>query len=121
MHDAVLLIEDNHDLRVCERQILEDKGINVLSATNGRDALNLIRNGLNPKVIILDLKMPIMDGEEFLNFIEENNFCADSQIVIVTSQFKDMNSSRISNYFPKPFAIQEFSDLIHQMYRRQDL
>lgn len=67
----ILVVEDNHDLRVCMRQVLEEAGFAVTSSTNGKDALTQIKNGQLPKVIILDLNMPIMSGEEFLKELKQ--------------------------------------------------
>lgn len=63
---SILLIEDDHDIRVCLRQTLESTGFNISSAANGRDALNLLQRNPLPRLIIVDLCMPIMSGEEFL-------------------------------------------------------
>lgn len=107
--ETVLLIEDNHDLRVFERQILEEKGFRVFSATNGKDALELINDGLYPGVIVLDLAMPIMDGEEFLNHIQKENLCPDAEVIIVSGTGPiSIDRSMYSSYLPKPFLTEEF-------------
>lgn len=62
----ILIIEDDHDIRVCFRQALENQGFQVYSVSNGKDALILLKNIPAPKLIILDLGMPIMNGEEFI-------------------------------------------------------
>src|SRR4051812_2704832 len=61
----ILLVEDEPDVREAVQSILEDQGYRVTAAENGWEALELLRSGRAPDVIVLDLRMPIMDGWEF--------------------------------------------------------
>ncbi|HWE27520.1 MAG TPA: response regulator [Polyangia bacterium] len=63
---TVLVIEDDHDVRVAVRSALEDEGYRVLSVTDGRCALEILERGAElPDLILLDLMLPVMDGWEF--------------------------------------------------------
>jgi len=61
----VLLVEDEHDLSEAMRGVLEGEGYEVVAVENGNAALKWLRGGGSPDLIILDLRMPIMDGWEF--------------------------------------------------------
>jgi len=61
----ILLVEDNADVLDVTRVLLESEGYAVATAVNGADALALLRAGLRPSLIVLDLAMPVMDGWEF--------------------------------------------------------
>lgn len=61
----ILLVDDNSDVLEVVGVILETEGYTVATARNGADALALLRDGLEPRLIILDLSMPVMDGWEF--------------------------------------------------------
>jgi len=61
----ILLVEDNLDVLDVTRVLLESEGYAVATAVNGADALALLRAGLRPCLIVLDLSMPVMDGFEF--------------------------------------------------------
>src|ERR1700722_14097901 len=61
----ILLVEDDHSIREAVQGVLEDAGYQVLEAKNGRDALERLRSGGVPDLIVLDLRMPVMDGWEF--------------------------------------------------------
>lgn len=63
---SVLIVEDDVDLREAYVMILESEGIDVRSATDGKAALALLAEQGDPGVIFLDLRMPVMDGLEFL-------------------------------------------------------
>lgn len=60
----ILVVEDDPDSRTMLATVLELAGLPVVTATNGMEAYNLARQH-HPSVIILDLMMPIMTGEEF--------------------------------------------------------
>jgi CheY-like chemotaxis protein len=62
---AVLVVEDEPVARELMRSFLEAAGFRVACAANGREALDLLRRGQRPAVILLDLKMPVMSGWQF--------------------------------------------------------
>lgn len=63
---AVLVIDDDTDIREGLREILEDAGYVVTEARNGREALGTLRAAATlPDLILLDLMMPVMDGFQF--------------------------------------------------------
>lgn len=63
---SVLIVEDDADLRDAYVMILESEGIHTFSAENGAVALEMLKNQSDPGIIFLDLRMPVMDGIEFL-------------------------------------------------------
>src|SRR5439155_7067879 len=62
---TVLVVEDDFDLRDALVPILEYEGHRVVSAANGREALDWLHAMPPPSLILLDLMMPVMNGEEF--------------------------------------------------------
>jgi CheY-like chemotaxis protein len=62
----VLVVDDEADVRESLAALLGACGIRVLTAGNGREALDLIRATAPPAVVLLDLRMPVMSGEQFL-------------------------------------------------------
>ncbi len=63
---TVLIVEDDNDLREAYMMILKSEGIDTRAAENGQVALKMIEDEGDPGVIFLDLRMPVMDGIEFL-------------------------------------------------------
>jgi len=61
----VFLVEDDQDIREVVQEILTLRGYSVVSARDGQDAIERLRAGLRPNLILLDLMMPKMDGFEF--------------------------------------------------------
>src|SRR5688500_1377850 len=58
---TILIAEDNRDSREMLRVFLETEGYKVLEAANGRDAIELARDG-SPDLIMIDLNLPVLDG-----------------------------------------------------------
>ncbi len=61
----VLIVEDNGDIRTAMKVLLELEHYHVVTVGNGDEALRLLRGGLNPGLILLDLAMPRKDGFQF--------------------------------------------------------
>jgi CheY-like chemotaxis protein len=61
---SVLVIDDDDDIRETLSEVLQEVGYSVACASQGAEALELLRE-LRPRVILLDLNMPIMSGTEF--------------------------------------------------------
>jgi CheY-like chemotaxis protein len=64
-NNQLLIVEDNDDIREVEAAILDAAGYDVRVATNGAEALAILRGGFRPALIVLDATMPVMDGFEF--------------------------------------------------------
>lgn len=80
---SVLVIEDDPDMRGLLVLMLEEQGHNVRAAPNGRAALEALQSE-RPDVILLDMKMPVMDGWEFARRYRVE--CGDpSPIVVMTA------------------------------------
>jgi CheY-like chemotaxis protein len=83
---SVLLVEDDHDIRVSIRSLLEDRGYDVLTVADGRSALDLLlRTTPSPALIILDLMLPVMDGWHFVEHVREHDDLATIPIVIMSA------------------------------------
>ncbi len=80
----VLLVEDEADTRQRTRQVLEKNGWRVVEAANGRVALDLVARA-TPRLILLDLNMPVMDGFEFLAELRRRPGCEAIPVVVLTA------------------------------------
>ena len=66
MKKKILLVEDEVTLRLLFEEGLQGEGYEVLTARDGREAIQLFEEG-KPDLIILDIVMPVMDGIEAMN------------------------------------------------------
>ena len=80
----VLLVEDEADTRHRTRQVLEKNGWSVVEAANGRVALDHVARAI-PRMILLDLDMPVMDGFAFLAELRNRPGCGAIPVVVLTA------------------------------------
>ena len=84
---AVLIVDDDHDVREALREVLQDHGYDVLEAGNGHDALELLRGESHPPcVILLDIMMPVMDGWQFREAQRSDPALANIPVVVLSAQ-----------------------------------
>jgi len=79
---GILVVDDDPDLREFLRLMLTSMGFEVTSAANGREALDDME-GHDPDLILLDMKMPVMDGWEFARELRARGI--DVPIVVLTA------------------------------------
>jgi CheY-like chemotaxis protein len=87
--NSVLIVEDDTDLREAYMMILQSEGIDVHAAQNGKEALDILEKKGDPGIIFLDLRMPVMDGLEFLKVY--NAPAHESTEVVVFSNYDAKN------------------------------
>ena len=81
----VLVVDDDPDARARLRVALERDGWTVAEAVNGQDALDRVGHSL-PRVILLDLEMPVMDGFAFLHAFREQPGCQEIPVIVITAR-----------------------------------
>lgn len=84
---CVLIVEDNIDLQILYSHALRLEGYSVKFASNGQEALEYLQNPHEdkPKVILLDLMMPIMDGFQFLDIKKDNSGIREIPVVVCSA------------------------------------
>jgi DNA-binding response OmpR family regulator len=88
--NAVLVVEDDKDIRDMMRRALEMDGWKVAEAENGRVALTRVEAS-RPDLILLDLMMPEMDGFEFVEALRRKDAWSGIPVVVVTA--KDLSAT----------------------------
>jgi CheY-like chemotaxis protein len=82
---GILVVEDESDALDSIVELLETEGYRAVGAHNGQEALDALRAGLRPALILLDLKMPVMDGWDFCNVLSADRDLSEIPIAIVTA------------------------------------
>jgi CheY-like chemotaxis protein len=85
MSHEVLIVEDDSPLREALSQVLSDEGYELLTARDGLEAVNCLKKGNRPDVILLDLSMPVVNGWEFRMFQKRDPELARIPVVIITA------------------------------------
>ena len=79
---VVLVVEDYAEAASVLRRILVLRGYEVALAFDGFDALNILREGLRPAVIVLDVCMPLLDGRSFRDALLADPELADIPVIV---------------------------------------
>jgi DNA-binding response OmpR family regulator len=115
----VLAVDDESDILLIVRTALESAGMDVRTASNGRDALTTA-DEFAPDLIVLDVMMPEMDGFEVVRHLRENEKTQDIPVVMLTGvsdsqRVKQALDSGVARYIVKPFDIEELLRTVRQV------
>lgn len=119
---AILIAEDDKANYMLIRQIIKNEGFEILHAVNGKEAIDACYNNNNISIVLMDLKMPVMDGYEATRLIKE--FRPDLPVIAVTAfamngeKEKAMNAG-CDEYITKPFRREQLLSLIKIMLPRK--
>jgi DNA-binding response OmpR family regulator len=112
----VLVVDDDADIRQVIAYALGDEGYEVDQAQDGRTAMELVSQR-HPDIIVLDMRMPGMDGWEFTRLYEERYGQRASIIVVTAAQDADQRRSDVNavGYLSKPFDLDVLIEQISAM------
>ena len=91
----IMVVDDEKDFLFAMEYWLKSKGYEVKTAENGLKALDLIKD-FDPHIILLDIKMPVMDGIECLKRIREFN--KEVPVVIITAFIGEDKVAEVKPY-----------------------
>lgn len=125
---AILLVEDNPDHEELIRRALDERQapIELFVARHGEDALDyLFRRGAwtdqasspRPRLVLLDLRLPRVDGIQVLGIIKSTPSLRDIPVVILTTSDSEQDMARAyarhaNSYLVKPVDYQRFGELV---------
>jgi CheY-like chemotaxis protein len=114
----ILIVEDDDEIREAMVLVLEQQGYLVNEARNGREALELLQIGETPRLILLDLMMPVMDGWRFLQEAHRR-FPDQHTPVVLLSAVRELSEEArklgVACYLPKPFNLDDVVRLAHEL------
>lgn len=111
---GILIVDDDSDLRECLQIMLTSMGFEVTSAANGQEALDEME-GHDPDLILLDMKMPVMDGWEFCRALE--GLDSRPPIVVVTAAPDPAGRAaevHAEGWLGKPFEIADLEAIVRR-------
>ncbi|MCD8510072.1 MAG: response regulator [Bacillus sp. (in: Bacteria)] len=109
MEKKLLIVDDQFGIRVLLNEVFEKDGYNTLQASNGKQALKLVADE-EPDLILLDMKIPGMDGLEILREIKKMNVSSEVIMMTAYGELEMINEAMdlgALTHFAKPFDIDE--------------
>jgi two-component system alkaline phosphatase synthesis response regulator PhoP len=118
----VLVVDDDDKIRSIIEAILIPRGHQVLLASGGEEALNILAT-TNPDLILLDIFMPKQDGYSTLAKIKGNESTKEIPVVMVSGVGQDLNKKLANQmgangYITKPFKAYEILEAVDQYIKR---
>jgi len=125
MKKKILAIDDEKSIRFIIENTF-NKDFDVVTMTNGMDALFYLQSGNMPDVIICDLEMPVLNGIEFVKRIRESGFFEEIPLIMLSG--KEESSEKIrcfemgaDDYVLKPFNPKELLARIKRRLETKEL
>ncbi len=103
-----MVVDDSKSIREIEKRYLAKMGFSVLEAKNGEEALKVLEENPDIKIILLDWHMPVMNGYEFLKKMRENKAWDHIKVMMVTTENQEKSvidaiMAGANEYLMKPF------------------
>ena len=116
-----MIVDDDPNVVEGLVEVLESEGYEVQSAANGKAALDQLRGGLRPCVILLDLMMPVMDGWDFRHAQMGDDDLKTIPVAILSAAGFSANTVRAQfggvEYVTKPFEVTSFVATVRRLCR----
>ena len=114
----VMVIDDSKTIRRTAETLLKKEGFEVITATDGFEALSLIADH-QPNLILLDIMMPRLDGYQTCALIKHHRVFRHTPVIMLSSKdgLFDRARGRVvgsNNYITKPFTREELLSVIEQ-------
>ncbi len=119
---TILVVDDEFGIGELLEALLEDDGHRVLTAMNGRHALERIAEA-KPDLVISDLMMPVMDGAALLGALRENTELRNVPFALMCALPEASITDRVQGYdafLRKPFKLAEISRLVMKLLKPSD-
>jgi CheY-like chemotaxis protein len=114
----ILVVDDDEDIRLTLQQILEEQGYPSLIAANGAEALEVIhRERRRPRLVLLDLMMPVMDGPRFQAKLAEDPGLAAVPVVVISAGATPQRQAGVhaAGYLSKPVDLRTLMGTIRSL------
>src|SRR3954464_4722768 len=116
MKKKILIVDDQFGIRILLNEVLQKEGYDTYQAANGLQALEIVNENV-PDLVLLDMKIPGMDGIEILRRMKQMN--EDIRVIIMTAygeldmiqKAKDLGAI---THFAKPFDIDDIRKVVRE-------
>lgn len=92
---SILVVEDDAETRMMLREFLTDEGFVVHAARDGQHALHVLEKIEPPDLVLLDYKMPVMDGKQFLAVLRRTPRLASVPVIILSAATREWSGAHL--------------------------
>lgn len=115
----VLIVDDEPNILLSLEFLMKKEGFIVFIARDGEEAFDIIKRE-HPKIVLLDIMMPKVDGYEVCKFIKAGNETKETKVVFLSAKSKETDIEKgysvgADLYIPKPFSTRDLVKKINMM------
>lgn len=122
MSEKLLVVDDQFGIRVLLKEVFENDGYETYEASNGKAALDILE-GKAPDLVLLDMKIPGMDGIEILREMRTRNIHTDVFLMTAYGEMeliKEANRLGAIDHFAKPFDIETVRERVRSFFDERE-
>lgn len=108
---TIMVVDDEEDIRETLAYYLKSQGFNVLTCYDGLDAWETLCVS-KPDLVLLDLSMPRMSGEDFLRECRKNEEFRELPVIVISAVADTLKDKSILGAIRKPFSLRQLQELI---------
>lgn len=119
---TLLLVEDDRDIRDGLQELLQMEGYDVVAASNGQEALNLLKKMPAPACVLLDLWMPVMDGLQFCQLRRQDPQLRALPVIILSADRnvrEQAEQASADGYLKKPVDLEDLLKTARKFAHRE--
>lgn len=113
-NNSILIIEDDLDVRTALVDVIGFYGVDIHEASNGKEALELLETIPQPRLIILDAMMPVMDGPEFFIEFRRKESNRKVPVVLFSAVAENISLEGLAGVLRKPADINDLLEYVHK-------
>ena len=119
---TILVVDDSNSLRQRFSDILKAQKMDIILASNGKDAVAILEKQL-PDLVITDLIMPEMNGYELCRWVKNNSTTQKIPVLMCSTKSEEFDrywgmKQGADGYLTKPFKEQELLETVHSLLKK---
>jgi CheY-like chemotaxis protein len=120
--EHILLVEDEPDILAVLGDMFEEEGIRTSRASTAEQALALLQGGLRPDLVLADLGLPGMSGDELLAILDRDEAWREIPVAVMTGDrdgFEELRRIGADEVLHKPFSLERLNEVMARLCARR--
>jgi CheY-like chemotaxis protein len=120
--EHILLVEDEPDILAVLGDMFEEEGIRTSRASTAEQALALLQGGLRPDLVLADLGLPGMTGDELLAILDQDEAWREIPVAVMTGDragFEELRRIGADEVLQKPFSLERLNEVMARLCARR--